>query len=381
MNLLQSRWQCTVLSVILAACFLATPALAQQAENSPYWFKGSDSLFGFSGSQRKDGATRYALVAENMPSLFPTTAAGGAAPFTGFSTGNPVGVAPVQHETEKTQAGPLPLFPVTGRDGATPIVQPVLFAASSPAMAGGSAPPSPSASPAASDNDKWEVIFAPYLFLASINGDIGTGRVGTTDVSFDASTVLQKLQFAFMGEFELRKGHWGGMFNLMYVNLGNDITTPTGGVADADLEQTMLEGFLSYRLGSERTFVDLYGGVRYWDMDSDLSVVGPLGSGFVSRGDRWADPIFGARVVHFISKKWFIPARGDIGGFGALGRTSHFTWNVQGGIGYEINKMFAIAFQYKALGDDYDNGQAGTVDFFEYDAIQYGPLFAFVFRF
>lgn len=245
--------------------------------------------------------------------------------------------------------------------------------------------PSPSSS--VSSDDKWEVIFAPYLMLASINGTIGVGRVNAAPLDIGAGSILKSLQFGGMGRFELRNGHWGGIFEASYVKLGDSISTTSGGivpverVTDAEFEQTMLEAFLSYRLGTDETRVDVFGGARYWDMDVDLQVTGPLGTSAFTRGDRWADPVFGVRVIHFLSDKWFIPVRGDIGGFGRVGATSAFTWNIQGGVGYQFNKHFSLITQYKALGDDFDNGKGGTPDFFRYDAIQHGPVFGLAFKF
>jgi hypothetical protein len=216
---------------------------------------------------------------------------------------------------------------------------------------------------------------------------MGVGHVTAAPLDLSASTILENFQFGGMGHFELRKGRWGGMFDFIYVELGASI--PTTGVVvgvdrvtDVEFEQTMLEGFLSYRVyRSDRTAVDLFGGVRYWDMDMDLEFTGPLTTVAVKRGERWADPVFGVRVLHFVSDRWFLPLRGDLGGFGGVGRTSDFTWNIQGGLGFQANKHLALVMQYKAIGVDFDNDKEGTVDFFAFDAIQHGPVLGFVFKF
>ena len=286
-----------------------------------------------------------------------------------------------QDEKQKPNA-PIELFPTAAREAGPKFLW---------ARAGTTHPASGLATSAAastgSTDDKWEVLFAPYLFLGSVNGTIGVGRVSAAPIDVRAGSVLKALQFGGMGHFEVRKGHWGGIFEASYVKLGDSITTVSGGfipverVTDAEFEQTMLEAFLSYRLGTDKTKVYVFGGARYWDMDIDLQVTGPLGTSAFTRGDRWADPVVGVQVIHFLSDKWFVPARGDVGGFGRVGATSAFTWNIQGGIGYQLNKHFATVVQYKALGDDFDNGKGGTPDFFRYDAIQHGPLLGLVLKF
>ncbi len=243
------------------------------------------------------------------------------------------------------------------------------------------------ASPQVTDEDKWEVIIAPYLYLSGVNGDLGVGRVTSAPLDVSASAILEAFQIGGMGHFELRKGRWGGMFDIIYVELGASIPT-TGAVTGADrvtdveFEMTTAEAFLSYRVHrTDKTAVDLFGGARYWDMDLDLAVTGPVVSEAIKRGERWADPVFGVRVIHFVSDRWFLPLRGDLGGFGGVGSTSDFSWNLQGGVGFQANKHFALVMQYKAIGVDFDNDQQGTADFFSYDAIQHGPVLGLVFKF
>ncbi len=98
----------------------------------------------------------------------------------------------------------------------------------------------------------------------------------------------------------------------------------------------------------------------------------PLFEGAVNRGENWTDPVIGTRLRHNFTNKAFLIANGDIGGFGV---NSDFSWNIQGGLGYEFSERFAL------LSVDFDNGKDGTPDFFAYDTKTHGPLIGFVFRF
>ena len=89
------------------------------------------------------------------------------------------------------------------------------------------------------------------------------------------------------------------------------------------------------------------------------------------------DPVVGGRLVQDVSEDWFLTARGDIGGFG-IG--SDFSWNVQGGVGYDVSDRFSVVAQYKALSVDFDNEKTG-LDFLSYDTVTHGPLIGFVFHF
>ncbi len=294
-------------------------------------------------------------------------------------------VVPAPGEKQKPDSS-IELFPTAGREAGSKSLW-ARAGTTRPASGLASSAGGPAVAPAGSTDDKWEIMFAPYLYLPGIDGDIGVGRATSVPINVKAGDILEQFQFGFMGRFEVRKGPWGGIFEASYVELGASVPMAgaiigTERVTDAEFEVTMLEGFLSYRpYQSDKTSVDLFGGARYWDMDLDLAVTGPLLSESLSRGERWADPVFGVRVIHFVSDRWFIPVRGDLGGLGGAGKTSDFTWNIQGGIGFQPNKHVALVMQYKALSVDFDNDQQGTPNFFAFDAIQHGPLLGFVFKF
>ncbi len=238
--------------------------------------------------------------------------------------------------------------------------------------------PATAVAPADLANDDWEVTLAPYFMLAHVDGDAGAGLVGTQPINLDPDDIFANFEAGIMGRVDVRKGRWGATVESAFLKLGADLATRTNGVLDAEFEQLMVEGLLFHRLGSQHSWIDLCGGVRYWDMDLDLDLAGPLFSGSLRRGDDWLDPFVGVRVVHYLSERWFLPARADIGGFGV---GSDFSWNLQAGVGYAFSDHVAIVTQYKALAVDYSNDEASTTGFFEYDAIQHGALLGLVFRF
>ena len=110
-------------------------------------------------------------------------------------------------------------------------------------------------------------------------------------------------------------------------------------------------------------------------LDLALELVAGLGGG-LDLGDSWVDPVVGGRLVQDLAEDWFLTARGDLGGFGV---GSDFSWNVQGGVGYEVSNSFSLVLQYKALDVDFQNDEAGS-DFLSYDTTTHGPLLGFVFR-
>lgn len=225
--------------------------------------------------------------------------------------------------------------------------------------------------------EDWEFVVAPYILVASIKGDASVGRVGgPVDVKF--GDILKNLEFGAMVHAEARKGRFGIIIDFSYMKLGSDITTAVGIIADVEVEEAVIEAFLAYRMGRAREGLDLFAGIRYWNLDLDLELTGgPLGV-FVDRTEDWVDPVIGARYSSRIGSKWRANLGIDVGGFG-IG--SDFTWNVMGGVIYEFSDGFEIAGQYRYLDVDYDSGIPGTPDFFKYDVATHGPLIGAIFRF
>jgi hypothetical protein len=115
-----------------------------------------------------------------------------------------------------------------------------------------------------------------------MNGDATVkGLEADVDVSF--SNIWDELNFAFMIEYEVRKGRWGLWGNTIYANLGNS----NADVAGIDIEPTVnalwqgAGGY--YRLGTRdladwqgkkppSVTVDTYLGARYTYLDLRLDI-------------------------------------------------------------------------------------------------------------
>jgi hypothetical protein len=163
------------------------------------------------------------------------------------------------------------------------------------------------------------------------------------------------------------------------MHLGQDFSGPLGFTnVNSDIFQGMLEGFGTYRLDYQGGAVDLYGGVRWWDVGIDLDATTPLGNSSYSRDEDWVDPVIGVRWAPRISDAFRLLLQGDVGGFGAA---SSFTWCAQAGVLWDTSESMSVALLYKALGVDYETGVQGTRSYFEYDTITQGPLLGLVFRF
>jgi hypothetical protein len=228
--------------------------------------------------------------------------------------------------------------------------------------------------------DDWNFVVAPYLLVPSITGDASLGRLDGADVDISGSDILKSLELGAMLQVEARHSSgWGAMLNYAFMDLSNDFSGPLGyAEVDTDIFQGILEGFATYRVEYQGGTVDLYGGVRWWDIGIDVDADTPLGSASYSRDEDWVDPVFGARWMPRVSESFRLLAQGDIGGFGVA---SDFTWCAQAGVIWDASQTTSVALLYKALGVDYQSGTRGTRSFFEYDTITQGPLVGLILRF
>ncbi len=224
-------------------------------------------------------------------------------------------------------------------------------------------------------SDDWEVTIAPYLFMTSINGDSTVGRVeAPVDVSF--KDILKNLRMGAMLRTEARKGQWGGIVDLFYARLGPNNKRENAIIERLRVEQLVLEIMGFYRLPMNTGAVDLYGGVRIWDINIDLHLRDDISEDPIRRGGNWVDPVLGMRYIVPFSDRLTGSFAVDVGGFGV---GSQFSWQVLMGFEYQISESFSMTFQYRALDVNYSGGVEGTPDRFVYDAMTHGPLIGFVF--
>lgn len=221
----------------------------------------------------------------------------------------------------------------------------------------------------------------PYLMLSSIDGDTGVGRVTGTDVDVDFDDILETLELGGMVHFEAHhRNGWGVILDYSFVDLGEDISGPLGGILEASVRQGVLEALVAKRVTVEGGIVDYFAGIRWWDNDIELKVDPAFvpGSTTLSVDQDWVDPVIGARWITGLSERWQFHLRGDVGGFGV---GSDFTSTVITGVRYEISSLLDVDVQYKATWVDYEEGTAGQPDSFRYDTVTHGPIVGVNFKF
>lgn len=217
----------------------------------------------------------------------------------------------------------------------------------------------------AAQTDAWQYEVTPYLWTAAMKGDVQGGPLPRINVDMSFSDIWDSLDFGAMGSFEARKGRWGVFFDAIYMKVSSSATAqrtgsgPVGAAltatANAKMEQTLLSGAATYRAVEGVSPVDVFGGLRYVELDVDAGIDGSLFalSGTVARSASkdWVDPYVGVRVHHPFANRWTLVAYGDIGGFGV---GSDFTWQMAAGANYDFSKTISGKLGYRIIDVDYD---------------------------
>jgi len=238
------------------------------------------------------------------------------------------------------------------------------------------------ASPAGADSpdeaeQDWHFQLSPYLWMASLEGDIATlSGLPTVDVDASFDDILDNTDLALMVQGEVRYRRVGFLVDLSYLDLSVDEGTPGPFFGDVDLETSTFFATLGtfYRaVDRERVALDLFAGMRIWSIDTVLEFdPGLLAGRRASDDDAWVDPLIGARgSVKLVGPLW-LSAAGDIGGFGAA---SDLTWQALGTLDLRLCSWLAIRAGYRHLDVDYDHGG------FVWDVAMSGPILGASLRF
>jgi hypothetical protein len=232
---------------------------------------------------------------------------------------------------------------------------------------------------AAAGGDQWSFQLTPYAWLAGQNGKVASFP-GYPAVDLDVDfydDILGNINGAFMLVGEARKGRLGVAADIVYTDIEFEekaykllfykLTSKT--------ENWIVSAAGFYRLVEKgRAFFDGVAGLRYWNVETALSVSGGLlGTRKRSQREEWVDPLVGVKGLSPIGdSKFFVSGFGLIGGFGA---GSDFMWDVNANLGYQWTGAIATTIGYRYLDVDYEDGG------FVYDIAQDGPVLGLSWRF
>lgn len=235
---------------------------------------------------------------------------------------------------------------------------------------------------------EWRHTLGLYAFLPLSTK--GTSTVGgrSVPVDLDLSDVLDLLDWALAGRYEMWKGDWGLIFDANYVSIGADgpFPIPPGSTFSVDLRQKWLGLLAAYRVAdgtyganNQRYTFDLQGGARYNSLRQTVSVqtAGPGTPPTIGGDEGWWEPVIGARGMWRVNDEWTTIASIDLGGFGAGGNELQIGANI--GFDYQPWDNTAITFGYRYYSMDYSTTLPSGV--MAYDTTQHGPYVGVKFLF
>ena len=276
--------------------------------------------------------------------------------------------ATVTEPARTTQSAPVEKSPVVAQTSDTHAPE-----AEDPSTTiNGTLPVKPS-SPQGLSTNKWEFQFVPYLWFASLKGQVGVGdRVA--DVDADFGDIIDKLNFGFMAAFEARKGRLGLFSDLLYLKVSAENATPGALFSSVKLTQKvfMFEEAVAYRLYEKNgSSVDAMAGIRFWHLNTRLLFTPGISPEVeADRSKNWVDGLAGLRGRAYVSKNIFVLGRGDVGGGG-----SDLTYQLIGGGGLTFRERFSFLLVYRYLHVNYDR------DNFLFDVGIKGPAIGFGIKF
>lgn len=210
--------------------------------------------------------------------------------------------------------------------------------------------------------DQWQFAGAIYLWGA----DIGGKTIGGAEVEVGFNDLLDNLEMAFTGAFAARKNNWSFLTDVVYLDLGVDgtadlsipigpIQVPVTTTTNLDLQALVLQFAGGYGLYSEgKSRLDLLGGVRYIDLDTDLFLelqsLGPGQSRTISDSLTTWDGFVGLKGQASLADRWYFPYYVDVGA-----GDSKLTWQATAGIGFQAGRMWDLALVYRHLEWDFDS--------------------------
>jgi hypothetical protein len=233
------------------------------------------------------------------------------------------------------------------------------------------------------DAGAWRFRGTLYFWMPGLEGSANLPRpLGTVNFNAAFGDLIDKVNFAVMGELEARKGRWGGFTDIVYMDLsdrrsgtqslglpgpGGIVTVPADVAFDTD---TAVRSAV-WTLAGTYTAIEkpgfellVLGGLRYLVADTrvDWQATGNIGplppvvraGRAEAKPDYW-DAIVGVRGRAALGQsKWFVPYYLDIG----TGNSDR-TWQASAGIGYSFGRGELTAV-YRHLDYRFDSSEPVT---------------------
>jgi hypothetical protein len=236
--------------------------------------------------------------------------------------------------------------------------------------------PAPEQQPSA--ESPWSFRLTTYVWFAGLDGDVGVRGLPPADVDVEFSEIFDAIDWfppPTMFVAEVRYDRFAFLTDFIYMGLEADGTAPDPlpVTAETEMDAVVWTFAGSYRvIEDDPVTLDLLAGGRLWNMESELTITGPLQTRRGSGSETWVDPIVGVSGQVGLGGGFALQAEGDVGGFGAA---ADLDWQVVGTLQYQLNDTVTVGAGYRYLAVDFeDNGLV-------LDIAMHGPIIGGSIRF
>ncbi|MBV1929779.1 MAG: DUF481 domain-containing protein [Gammaproteobacteria bacterium] len=227
----------------------------------------------------------------------------------------------------------------------------------------------------AADNE-WSFGVGSGVYGLNIDGDVGlttlAGPVTSSiDVDFDDILDLSETAIAVAGF--ANKGRWTidyafAVLELSGNNSGSVLGTGVPFRVDVTFKATTAATGVAYQLMHTNSHqLQALAGIRYTEHDLDMDVlVGPVAVGRDTKED-WLDGYIGLSYQMKIASDWSWKTKVDIGAGG-----SDLSTTINTALAWNFSESWVTSLYGNYYSVDYENGNEGDSDWYEYDADEFG---------
>jgi hypothetical protein len=224
--------------------------------------------------------------------------------------------------------------------------------------------------------DDWQINVTPYIWLALPDGDIAA-IVEDSQPEVGAHFDDVRLSGAFTGAVDVRYGRFGALGDLTYFSIKADkdltigpLPAMSGKVEVAGTKALLVGYYRAYK--TEKSSIDVMGGVHYLAADLDVDVIGA--NHHISRSvkdDLW-DPVIGVRAKTRLTEHIGLMGLATYGGFGV---SSDSLYELHGYLTYSFTPKITAELGYRYYSADWSTKRI------KYDAALGGPVLGVTFGF
>jgi hypothetical protein len=227
----------------------------------------------------------------------------------------------------------------------------------------------------AEETNHWSFDVVPYLWVAGVDVESTLPSVPPSTPT-GADRFDTRISAGAMLAAQARYRSFGLFVDFDWLQLNTVASQPGPVYSAVNLKSDFIQttAALTYSLPLTGKFhAEALAGAQIWIVNENLEFTTGLLPGFTTSGEKtWVDPVIGADLRYDLSRRWFVTAKGTVGGFGV---SSDISCDVFSGVGFHITDWCSTTIGYRYLHEEYNRNQ------FEFNMDAHGFLLGVGFHF